>query len=68
MTTSDIRELRLLNQQLASPLFTNPADIVHYMGAVQSQDYTGAKWAIAQRMKGVTEKIFAGCWSSLRRE
>ena len=56
MTATDIRELRLLNQQLASPHFTQPADILYYMGAIQSQDYAGAKWAIAQRLKGVTDK------------
>ena len=56
MTASDIRELRLLNQHLASPLFTNPADLVYYMGAIQAQDYTGAKWAIAQRLKAASDK------------
>ena len=56
MTISDIRELRLLNQHLASPLFAQPADIVYYMGAIQSQDYAGAKWAIAQRLKNADDK------------
>ena len=56
MTISDIRELRLLNQHLASPLFTQPADIVYYMGAIQSQDYAGAKWAIAQRLRNADDK------------
>ena len=55
MTISDIRELRLLNQHLASPGFTEPADLAYYMGAIQSQDYAGAKWAIAQRLKGSTD-------------
>ena len=44
-----------MNQHLASPRFTDPADIVYYMGAIQAQDYTGAKWAIAQRLKGATD-------------
>ncbi|MBV8388496.1 MAG: AlkZ family DNA glycosylase, partial [Mucilaginibacter sp.] len=57
MTTSELRELRLLNQHLASPLFTHPADIAFHMGAIQAQDYSGAKWAIAQRLKGATDKI-----------
>ena len=57
MTASDIRELRLLNQHLAAPLFNKPDDIVYYMGAIQTQDYTGAKWAIAQRLIGVTDKV-----------
>lgn len=56
MTVSDIRELRLINQHLGSPRFTQPADLVYYMGAVQAQDYAGAKWAIAQRLKGASDK------------
>lgn len=55
MTASDIRCLRLRNQQLASPFLSYAADIVCYMGAVQAQDYTGAKWAIAQRLRGATD-------------
>src|ERR1700743_297931 len=57
MTVADIRERRLLNQHLASPIFTNPADIVYHMGAIQAQDYTGAKWAVAQRLKGATDVL-----------
>ena len=57
MTTALIRELRLINQHLASPHFTHPADIVYYMGAVQAQDFAGAKWATAQRLKGASDKL-----------
>ncbi len=57
MTVADIRERRLLKQHLASPVFTNPADIVYHMGAIQAQDYTGAKWAIAQRLRGTTDAL-----------
>src|SRR5579859_5922136 len=64
MTISDIRELRLLNQHLASPLFTQPADIVYYMGAIQSQDYAGAKWAIAQRLKNADDKTIEDAFTN----
>ncbi|HTD39456.1 MAG TPA: crosslink repair DNA glycosylase YcaQ family protein, partial [Mucilaginibacter sp.] len=57
MTASDIRELRMHNQHLASPMFTHPDDIVYYMGAIQAQDFTGAKWAIAQRLKVATDEL-----------
>jgi hypothetical protein len=63
MTSFDITSKRLLNQHLAFPVFKNPADVVKYMGAIQSQDYAGAKWAIAQRLLGASdtliEKAFA---------
>jgi hypothetical protein len=64
MTVSDIRGLRLQNQHLATPQFTQPADLVYYMGAIQSQDYAGAKWAIAQRLKGATDKLLEDAFSN----
>lgn len=39
----DIPKLRLLNQQLANPLFHSPKELVSWMGAVQAQDYAMAK-------------------------
>jgi hypothetical protein len=55
MKSSDIAQQRLVNQHLASPIYHDPADIVHHMGAIQAQDYAGAKWAIAQRLQGATD-------------
>jgi len=57
MKVADIIQLRLQNQHLASPVFKNPADIVYHMGAVQAQDYSGAKWAIAQRLVGANDDL-----------
>ena len=51
----DIVRQRLRNQKLASSGFETPADVVAWLGAVQSQDFTGAKWAIGQRARGVTD-------------
>jgi len=62
MMTS-IAHQRIHNQHLSSTEFKKPADLVNWMGAVQAQDYYGAKWALAQRMKDATdetiEKAFA---------
>src|SRR3569833_1905431 len=59
----DINALRLRNQDLAEPLFTDAPDVVRHLGAVQAQDYGGAVWALGQRMKGATaesiDKAFA---------
>ena len=64
MSGFDIVLLRLQNQHLLSPEFKNPAEIVAYLGAVQAQDYAGAKWAIAQRLLNgndpLIEKAFTG--------
>ncbi len=36
-------------------MFKQPDQVVAWLGAVQSQDYAGAKWAVAQRAKGITD-------------
>jgi hypothetical protein len=45
---------RLANQQLASPRFTETAELVRWMGAVQAQDAPGGAWAIGLRLRGGT--------------
>lgn len=47
----NIPALRLLNQQLLNPQFRTPKELVSWMGAVQAQDYTMAKWAVGMRLK-----------------
>jgi DNA glycosylase AlkZ-like len=47
--------LRLRNQKLARPELRRPEDVVAWLGAVQSQDYPGAKWGLGLRMKGFTD-------------
>ncbi|MBD1366623.1 AlkZ family DNA glycosylase [Mucilaginibacter sp. ZT4R22] len=53
----NITDIRLQNQHLVNTEFSNPADVVKSMGAVQSQDYNGAKWALGQRMKNATDDL-----------
>ena len=48
--TLDIPRYRLHNQFLSQTKFTEPSQVVEALGAVQSQDYAGAKWALAQRL------------------
>jgi hypothetical protein len=52
MQFTDIRLLRLINEHLVGEKFEKPEDVIKWFGAVQSQDYAGVKWAIAQRIKG----------------
>jgi len=37
--------------------FTSGADVVSWFGAVQAQDYAGAKWALAVRLKGAKDTV-----------
>lgn len=56
MTNLDIRR-RLYNQQLTTrqaPLET-ANELVGWLGAVQAQDYPGAKWALGQRLANTTD-------------
>lgn len=57
MTTFDLVQQRLQNQQLSQPTFAEAADVVRWLGAVQAQDYAGAKWAVGQRMGASTDAI-----------
>jgi len=54
-TTQDILRQRLHTQRLVGAPFAKAEDVVDWLVAVQSQDYAGAKWAVAQRTAGATE-------------
>lgn len=47
---------RLRSHKLVNTAFDNPTAVVGWLGAVQSQDYMGAKWALAQRTTGLTDE------------
>jgi len=53
--TLDIPVYRLQNQRLTQDKLDDPAAVVDWLGAVQSQDYAGGKWAIGLRTKGIAE-------------
>jgi hypothetical protein len=46
---------RMHAQRLVGPRFSNPAEAVGWFGAVQSQEYAPAKWALGQRTEGVSD-------------
>jgi winged helix DNA-binding protein len=55
VNSADIRNLRLQNQKLINPSFNDAASVVGWLGAVQAQDYSAAKWAIGLRIKSALE-------------
>ena len=55
MTDSGLAQQRLLNQRLSGAPLEQPADVVRWFGAVQAQDYAGAKWALALRTADATD-------------
>ena len=50
--------IRLLNQQLVAPQFSDPAELVGYMGAMQAQEYRMMRWAVAMRTQKPSAKAF----------
>ena len=49
-----IPDIRLRNQQLLNPLFSQPKELVSWMGAMQAQNYPMVKWAVGMRLKSAT--------------
>ena len=56
--------IRLLNQQLIAPQFSNPAEVVHYMGAMQAQEYRMMRWAVEMRTRRPSAKSFKRAFDS----
>jgi len=50
VTLSEISIYRLLNQQLAETNLKTSADAVHWLGAVQAQEYAQTKWGLGLRL------------------
>ncbi|MBS1807832.1 MAG: AlkZ family DNA glycosylase [Acidobacteria bacterium] len=57
MTPFEITGQRLQQQLLAGNSFDMPEAVVQWQGAVQSQDYAGAKWGLGLRLKSATDEI-----------
>lgn len=54
MNRVELVSQRLHNQKLSAPSFRKAVDVVRWFGAVQSQDFEAAKWALALRMRSAT--------------
>lgn len=55
MKLTDIRNYRLINQQIARAKFKRPHEVVERLGAVQAQVFDMARWAIGLRSNGVSD-------------
>ena len=58
--------IRLLNQQLVAPQFSDPAEVVGHMGAMQAQEYRLMRWAVKMRTKKSSAKAFKEAYDSGR--
>jgi hypothetical protein len=48
---------RMRAQRLSAPMAPDPAAVVGWFGAVQAQDYAGAKWALTLRAPALTDAL-----------
>ena len=58
--------IRLLNQQLIAPQFSDPADVVSHMGAMQAQEYRMMRWAVEMRTRKPSARAFKQAYDSGR--
>ena len=54
-TSAEIARRRLASLRLTGRALATPVDVVATLGAIQAQDYAGAKWAVAQRTKAAVD-------------
>ena len=54
---AEIVRVRLRDHALSHSEFRSPEQVVSWLGAVQAQDYPGAKWALGLRARDVTDAV-----------
>jgi len=55
MLLDDIPHIRLFHQQVTETRLATPVEMVRHLGAVQSQDFAGAKWSLGLRLRPVSD-------------
>ena len=63
MQPEDILSRRLSSQRLEGRRFSDPREAVGSFCAVQAQDFSGAAWAVCQRLNQVTAAGFANAFA-----
>src|SRR5690242_14717290 len=56
MKSENIPALRLESQHIAIPQAGTPEAVLAWLGAIQAQDYAGAKWSIGLRLPNATDE------------
>jgi hypothetical protein len=60
----NLTSARLANQRLSGTGFVKPDEVVSWLGAVQAQDYPGAKWSLALRMNRASESMIDSAFAA----
>lgn len=56
MKSEEIIQRRISNQLISHAKFKTPLEVVSWLGAIQAQDYDGAKWSIGARIPEITDR------------
>ncbi len=59
MPLQHLARLRLHQQQISNKIFTDPAALAGWFGAMQAQDYTNVRWALGVRLPTATDAAVA---------
>lgn len=62
----NIPNIRLLNQQLVAPQFSEVHDMVSWMGMLQAQEYRMMRWAVGTRLKRPSMKAVEAAYNTGR--
>lgn len=62
----NISHIRLLNQQLVSPQYSDVHDLVSWMGMLQAQEYKMMRWAVGMRLKKPSMAAFREAYDAGR--
>src|SRR5258705_5395163 len=66
MRSPDLLRRRRYTQHLAGAPLAGAEHVVRLLGAVQSQDYPGAKWSVGQRVDGGTDALIEEAFNAGR--
>lgn len=64
MNPDEIISLRLASQQISRTTLTHPTDMVAHFGAMQAQDYIGAKWSLGLRLRPTTDRAIEDAFNA----
>lgn len=56
--------IRLLNQQLVAPQFSDPTELLKHMGTMQAQEYRMMRWAVSMRTRKPSAMAFKKAYDS----
>lgn len=62
----ELLRARSSHHRVAGPAFDRPEEVIGHFGCMQSQDFAMARWAVARRVDGLTDRDIGEAFSSGR--